>query len=95
MDGCRYSDLPKLTRENIVQINGHDYFKIIQKKTGAKVTIPVLPPVRVILEKYDYNIPKPMSTKNSMSLLKRSHTLRGSSMMLLLLEPSWQRAVKK
>lgn len=61
--GCRYSDLDKLNKKHITTINGREYFKITQQKTGAKVTIPVLAPVRDILEKYNYNLPRPIANQ--------------------------------
>ena len=75
--GCRYSDLDKLTKDNIITMNGREYFKLIQQKTGAKVTIPVLPTTRSILEKYGYNLPKPMSNQKFNDYLKEVAKLAG------------------
>lgn len=75
--GCRYSDLDKLTKDNIITMNGREYFKLIQQKTGAKVTIPVLPATRSILEKYGYNLPKPMSNQKFNDYLKEVAKLAG------------------
>ena len=68
--GCRYSDLDKLTRDNIVTINGREFFKIEQQKTGARPTIPILPATRAILEKYGYNVPRPMANQKFNEYIK-------------------------
>ena len=61
--GCRYSDLGKLTKDNIITFDGGEYFRIAQRKTGAKVTIPILPPARAILERYGYVLPAPSTNQ--------------------------------
>lgn len=75
--GCRYSDLDKLTRDNIVTINGREYFKIEQQKTGARPTIPILPATRAILEKYGYNVPRPMANQKFNEYIKDVAQLAG------------------
>ena len=61
--GCRYSDLGKITREHIVEDNGYKYIRLAQHKTGARVTIPVLPAADEILRRYDYSPPAPISNQ--------------------------------
>ena len=68
--GCRYSDLGKLTRKYIVNEDGDSYFCLEQQKTGAKVVIPILPPIVPILEKYDYQPPKPISNQRFNDYIK-------------------------
>lgn len=51
--GVRVSDLFRLDKN----IRGN-FFELEQTKTGKPVRIPVLPVVRDILERYDYNLPK-------------------------------------
>ncbi len=68
--GCRYSDLGKLTRKYIVNEDGYDCFKLEQQKTGAKVVIPILPPIVPILEKYDYQPPRPISNQRFNDYIK-------------------------
>ncbi len=68
--GCRYSDLGKLTRKYIVNEDGESYFSLEQQKTGAKVVIPILPPIVPILEKYDYQPPKPISNQRFNDYIK-------------------------
>lgn len=68
--GCRYSDLGKLSRRYIVNEDGEDCFKLEQQKTGAKVVIPILPPIVPILEKYDYQPPRPISNQRFNDYIK-------------------------
>lgn len=48
--GLRYQDIISLNRGNITG----NYLNTVQAKTGDRVTIPLLPQVLAILEKYDY-----------------------------------------
>lgn len=76
--GCRYSDLPKLNKSNIhTMSNGGQCFKLEQKKTNTKVVIPILPPAQTILEKYNYEVPKPMSNQPFNRFLKEVAKLAG------------------
>lgn len=75
--GCRYSDLGKLNKDNIVSLHGHEYFKIEQQKTGAKPTIPILPTTRAILEKYNYNVPRPIANQKFNEFIKEVAKLAG------------------
>lgn len=68
--GCRYSDLGKLSRKYIVNEEGDNYFSLEQQKTGAKVVIPILPPIVPILEKYDYQPPRPISNQRFNDYIK-------------------------
>lgn len=67
--GCRYSDLGKLTGEPIIN-KGFPCYKLIQQKTGNKVTIPILPEADNVLKKYNYNMPKPMANQKFNEYLK-------------------------
>ena len=51
--GMRFSDYSTLDTSNV----RNNRLEIIQKKTGKKVTIPIHPIVRQILEKYNYELP--------------------------------------
>ena len=75
--GCRYSDLGKLSRKYIVNEDGDSYFSLEQQKTGAKVVIPILPPIVPILEKYDYQPPKPISNQRFNDYIKEVAQLAG------------------
>ena len=75
--GCRYSDLDKLTRRYIVHEDGDDVFRLEQQKTGAKVVIPILPPIVPILEKYDYQPPRSISNQRFNDYIKEVAQLAG------------------
>lgn len=75
--GCRYSDLGKLNKDNIITRKGREYFKIVQQKTGAKPTIPILPATRAVLEKYNYNVPRPMANQKFNEFIKEVAKLAG------------------
>ena len=75
--GCRYSDLGKLTRRYLVKEGGDDCFSLEQQKTGAKVVIPILPPIVPILEKYDYQPPKPISNQRFNDYIKEVVRMAG------------------
>jgi integrase len=75
--GCRYSDLGKLSRKYIVTKDDDDWFYLEQQKTGAKVLIPILPPIVPILEKYDYQPPKPISNQKFNNYIKEVARLAG------------------
>ena len=64
--GCRFSDLDKITKKNIK--NG--LISIKQQKTGTEVIIPLHPMSIAILEKYDYNPPKPVSNQRFNDMIK-------------------------
>lgn len=52
--GLRYSDYSRIRKENIQG----DFLEMIQSKTGGRITIPIHPVVRRILNKYNYQLPK-------------------------------------
>ena len=68
--GCRFSDLGKLSRRYIVAEDGDYFFSLEQQKTGAKVVIPILPPIVPILEKYDYQPPRSISNQRFNDYIK-------------------------
>lgn len=62
--GMRYSDYSNLKPENIVNIDGEMYFKVITKKTGNTVIIPCNPIILELFKKYECNenkLPKSIS----------------------------------
>ncbi len=69
--GCRYSDLGKLSRKYILSEDGDSYFSLEQQKTGAKVVIPILPPIEPILEKYDLQPPRAISNQRFNDYIKK------------------------
>lgn len=64
--GCRFSDLPQVTRQNIKDGMIH----ITQGKTGNKVWIPMYPVVESILEKYEFEIPAIITNQKFNEALK-------------------------
>ena len=63
-------DLGKLSRRYIVAEDGDYFFSLEQQKTGAKVVIPILPPIVPILEKYDYQPPRSISNQRFNDYIK-------------------------
>ncbi len=64
--GCRFSDLEKVGKTDIK--DGFITFR--QQKTNAKVTIPLHPVVLEILDKYDFNLPEPISNQRFNEYIK-------------------------
>jgi len=50
--GLRFSDLSKISVDNIVQLQGEHYLRVKTKKTGARVTVPIHAYVSAIFEKW-------------------------------------------
>ncbi len=65
--GLRFSDFIHLSKENIIDDNK---VKIRTQKTKDTVIIPLHPYVREILEKYEWNIPSPISNQKMNKYLK-------------------------
>lgn len=64
--GLRFSDLSTLTENNIEG----DLIHIKQLKTGDKVTVPVLPELKTILNKYNGQLPKAISNQKTNQYIK-------------------------
>lgn len=64
--GLRYSDWDKIRPENI----DNGFITLKQNKTGQPVVIPIHPVVNAILEKYNGNLPKPISNQKFNDYLK-------------------------
>lgn len=69
--GCRFSDLEKVGKTDIK--DGFITFR--QQKTNNKVTIPLHPVVLEILEKYDYDLPNPISNQRFNEYIKEAAKL--------------------
>lgn len=65
--GLRFSDFIRLSKNHIVD---GKYIIISQEKVDSNVTIPLLDNVKQIFEKYEYNMPKPISKSNFNLYLK-------------------------
>lgn len=67
----RVSDFNSLSKENIYEYEGKRFFRIIVKKTGKYLPIPIHPEVEKILKKYDGNLPKKMPDQHINLALKK------------------------
>lgn len=67
--GLRIGDFPKLKKENFVVRNGLEFFDYVQEKTGASVSVPVLPQLQEIISSWSA-WPKMISEQNFRSQLK-------------------------
>ena len=66
--GLRFSDFSRLRKEHIVNIDGQEVirmntFKGRKSKYDNEVVIPVLPELKTMLKKYEYNLPKAFSSQ--------------------------------
>jgi integrase len=66
----RYSDYSSIVKDNITEENKKKYITVFPEKTSHKVVIPLKPIVISILDKYNYNLPKPISNQKSNEYLK-------------------------
>jgi site-specific recombinase XerD len=66
----RYGDLRRLTRKNIIKADGGKAIAMITEKTGVEVYAPFTGDVKRIFEKYDYEIPKPVTNQHANRCLK-------------------------
>ena len=71
--GCRYSDLQQIDKSNIKG----DVMTFRQYKTNNKVSIPIHPIVREILDKYNYELPTEISNQKFNDYLKDVARLSG------------------
>lgn len=65
--GLRYSDVVRLSAENITE---EGLIKIMTQKTSKTIYAPMTPRVKRIFEKYDYQLPKPICNQNYNRYLK-------------------------
>ena len=71
--GLRFSDFTTIKKEDI---NG-DRIRLKTQKTKHKVIIPIHPTVRAILEKYDYQLPPPISNQKFNEYIREVAELTG------------------
>lgn len=74
--GLRIGDFPKLKKENFAVRNGLEFFDYVQEKTGANVSVPVLPQLQEIISAWSA-WPKMISEQNFRSQLKSICKLAG------------------
>ena len=73
--GLAYTEMTTLTTNNIeVGFDGNEWIEMIRKKTNRKISVPVLPKAKEILEKYDNVLPK-ISNQKFNSYLKEISAL--------------------
>ena len=73
--GLAYSEMTTLTTNNIeVGFDGNEWIQMIRKKTNRKISVPVLPKAKEILEKYGNELPK-ISNQKFNSYLKEISAL--------------------
>jgi integrase len=78
--GMRFSDFIQMQKENIIDGNK---IKIRTQKTNEMVVIPVHPYVKAILEKYDGDIPTPLSNQKMNEYLKEIGELSEINEMIM------------
>lgn len=65
--GCytaqRFSDYSRVNKSNIRTIEGIKVIDLIQQKTGERVVIPIRHELDIILQRYDYTLPKTFEQK--------------------------------
>jgi len=76
--GLRYSDYSNVKPENIIEIDGDKYIKIVTQKTGELVYIPCNPVVLEIFKKYQKN---PNNLPDSISDVKFNAYLKEAGQM--------------
>ena len=73
--GLAYTEMTTLTTNNIeVGFDGNEWIQMIRKKTNRKISVPVLPKAKEILEKYGNELPK-ISNQKFNSYLKEISAL--------------------
>lgn len=68
--GLRFSDFTRIAPEHISQVDGNEVIQIATQKTGQRVTIPVHPFVRGILERHGGRAPRKRSNQKMNQYLK-------------------------
>lgn len=72
--GCytaqRYSDYSRINKSMIQERDGKKYIELIQKKTNEKCIVPIKPELDIILQRYDYNLPKTFEQKVNLNIKK-------------------------
>lgn len=75
--GLAYTEMSTLTTKNIeIGFDGNEWIQMIRKKTGGKISVPVLPKAKEILIKYNNKLPS-ISNQKFNSYLKEISELVG------------------
>jgi integrase/recombinase XerD len=73
--GLAYAEMSSLTAKNIeIGFDGNEWIQMIRKKTNRKISVPVLPKAKEILEKYNNELPR-ISNQKFNSYLKEISAL--------------------
>jgi site-specific recombinase XerD len=73
--GLAYAEMSSLTAKNIeIGFDGKEWIQMIRKKTNRKISVPVLPRAKEILEKYNNELPR-ISNQKFNSYLKEISAL--------------------
>jgi integrase/recombinase XerD len=73
--GLAYAEMSSLTIKNIeIGFDGNEWIQMIRKKTNRKISVPVLPKAKEILEKYNNELPS-ISNQKFNSYLKEISAL--------------------
>jgi integrase len=75
--GVRFSDLKQIRQERIQKDEHGEFIEMTNEKTGNDVSIPILPTVRRIIDKYKGDLPKPLSNQKMNDYLKEVGELAG------------------
>lgn len=80
----RFSDYSRIRKENIrITESGTKVIDLVQKKTGERVVIPIMPQLEAILKKYNYTLPKTLDQKVN-SEIKHIARLAGITEMVVV-----------
>lgn len=71
--GCRFSDLEKISKTDIKD----NFITFRQQKTNTKVTIPLHPVVNEILQKYNFEMPEPITNQKFNDYIKEVAKIAG------------------
>ena len=73
--GLAYAEMSSLTAKNIeIGFDGNEWIQMIRKKTNRKISVPLLPKAKEILEKYNNELPS-ISNQKFNSYLKEISAL--------------------
>jgi integrase/recombinase XerD len=73
--GLAYAEMSSLTAKNIeIGFDGNEWIQMIRKKTNRKISVPLLPKAKEILEKYNNELPR-ISNQKFNSYLKEISAL--------------------
>ncbi|QOD60667.1 site-specific integrase [Polaribacter haliotis] len=75
--GLAYTEMSTLSTKNIeIGFDGKEWIQMVRKKTGRKISIPILPKAREVLDKYNDKLPT-LSNQKFNSYLKEISELIG------------------